>query len=146
TDYATPALRAADDDALLPVWTATTELLRHLAANNPAHCRDIAFDTITGRDIREPRTRHLFEAMMRASEAAYHNGKGRPGRPAPSPADQAAMTDALGISEGEQALLVDRAGADPEAFCAAATKLLTGMAMLPLPIRSGLIRWFLTAP
>ncbi|QCI67601.1 hypothetical protein [Phreatobacter stygius] len=140
-DYAIPALKAADDEVLLIVWARTSDLVGHLAATDPSLCKDVAFGAVTSRGVQDPRTRHLYEAMMRASEAAYHNGKGRPPRPGPSPDDLAAMADRLAISP---AVLADLAAAGPAEACAVSRTLLDGLSALPMPTRAVIMRWFLT--
>ncbi|MBN8944746.1 MAG: hypothetical protein J0H01_34895 [Rhizobiales bacterium] len=146
TDYAVPALRAADDEALLALWARTSDLVQHLSAASPSLCRDLAFDAAPNRNGLEPRTRQLYEAMMRASEAAYHNGKGRPARLVAGQVDLDALALGLQMSTAEQTALADRAAAGADEFCAASAKLLGGLQILPMPTRALVMRWFLTAP
>jgi hypothetical protein len=70
-----PALKAADDRSALAAIAARTAFIRHLQASDLATCRSFALAGIQRPDLLDGRGQELFDAMLKALEDAYREGR-----------------------------------------------------------------------
>lgn len=145
--YFPPAVFASDDQTVLSTWEVQSQFIHHLKSTNAKLCREFFVASIKNLSELDAHGKQLYDKVLKAQEAVYLNGKGRPAiSSALNESAYAKLFQIVELSETDLNRINNSMPGSEAELCEIGTKLYDGISTkLAVPSRAIVVRNFLAS-